>query len=174
MEKPDADLVADALAGSEEAAAVLFRRHWPRAWRTAFAVTGRRAAADDVAQDAFERAFGALDSFDRGRPFHPWLQRIVVNRALDLLRSERRLAAFDEPEVEEASPGDGGEPDAELFEALRRLPPERRALIVLRYWLDYEPAEIADLVGLPPGTVSSRLSRALSALRTTLEVDHVQ
>src|SRR6476646_11870125 len=87
----DGELVARARQGSRDAAAELFSRHWPGAWRVARAVTGRRDMADDVAQDAFERAFAALHRFDRRRPFAPWLQRIVVNRSLDLLRSERRL-----------------------------------------------------------------------------------
>ena len=87
----DGELVARARQGSREAAAELFIRHWPGAWKVARTVTGRRDMADDVAQDAFERAFAALGRFDRRRPFGPWLHRIVVNRSLDLLRSERRL-----------------------------------------------------------------------------------
>ena len=80
----DAELVGRAREGSRDAAAELFARHWPDAWRVARAVTGRRDMADDVAQDAFERAFAALGRFDRRRPFAPWLHRIVVNRSLDL------------------------------------------------------------------------------------------
>src|SRR5690349_960995 len=87
----DGELVVRARTGSRDAAAELFSRHWPGAWRMARAVTGRRDMADDVAQDAFERAFAALSRFDERRPFRPWLHRIVVNRSLDLLRSERRL-----------------------------------------------------------------------------------
>ena len=86
----DGELVVSARAGSREAAAELFARHWPRAWRIARTVTGRRDMADDVAQDAFERAFAALSRFDERRPFEPWLHRIVVNRSLDLLRRELR------------------------------------------------------------------------------------
>src|ERR671928_107876 len=89
--RSDAKLVELARKGSRDAAGELFSRHWRDAWRAAYAVTGRRAMADDVAQDAFERAFAALSRFDARRPFAPWLHRIVVNRALDLLRSERRL-----------------------------------------------------------------------------------
>src|SRR2546426_9388330 len=70
-------------------------RHWRAAWRAAYVVTGRRELADDVAQDAFERAFGALSRFDERRPFGPWLHRIVVNRCVDLLRTERRLVGGD-------------------------------------------------------------------------------
>ncbi|MGZ4387894.1 MAG: RNA polymerase sigma factor, partial [Gaiellaceae bacterium] len=107
-ERTDADLVARARGGSREAAAELFERYWGAAWRAAYAVTGRRALADDVAQDAFERALAALARFDDTRPFAPWLHRIVVNRALDLLRAERRLVggaeALEEAAGEELSP----------------------------------------------------------------------
>src|SRR2546430_13503122 len=89
--RSDARLVELARRGSRDAAAELFARHWRAAWRAAYVVTGRRELADDVAQDAFERAFGALSRFDERRPFGPWLHRIVVNRCVDLLRTERRL-----------------------------------------------------------------------------------
>ena len=89
--------MAQARAGSRDAGAELFRRHWLPAWRAAFAVVGSAPAAEDVAQDAFQRAFGALDRFDVGRPFAPWLQRIVVNRAIDVARSERRVVATERP-----------------------------------------------------------------------------
>ena len=74
---------------------MLFERHWGGAWRLARTVSGRRDMADDIVQDAFERAFAALGRFDQSRPFAPWLHRIVINRALDLLRSERRLVGLD-------------------------------------------------------------------------------
>src|ERR687885_2550086 len=93
--RTDARLVELARTGSREAAAELFSRHWPAAWRAAYGITGRREMADDVAQDAFERAFAALARFDERRPFGPWLYRIVVNRCLDLLRTERRMVAGD-------------------------------------------------------------------------------
>ena len=167
--RPDADLVLAARTGSRDAAAELFRRHWPRAWRLARAVTGRRDMADDVAQDAFERAFAALWRFDRRRPFRPWLDRIVVNRSLDLLRAERRLVGL------EAAGDPGGElrdlaaEDRELLAAVAGLAPQRRVVLVLRYGFGYGPAEIAALLGIPVGTVHSRLARALDDLRRERE-----
>jgi len=175
--RPDADdgsdaaLVAAARAGSREAAGALVERHWAGVWRAALAITGRAAMAEDVAQDAFERAFGALGRFDLRRPFAPWLHRIAVNRALDLVRRERRLVALDE--VEERGPalaaavaGEGADPG--LLRALDALSAERRAAIVLRYGLGYTPDEIAPILGVPVGTVHSRLARALGQLREEL------
>jgi RNA polymerase sigma-70 factor, ECF subfamily len=161
----DADLVRRARRGSRDAAGELFERHWPGAWRAARVITGSRAMADDVAQDAFERAFAALGRFDERRPFAAWLHRIVVNRSLDLLRRERRLVGLDAPERVDAEWRDLGAEDRELLEAVRRLGPQRRVVIVLRYGLGYSPMEIADLIGVPPGTVHSRLARALEELR---------
>ena len=158
--------------GSRPAAGELFERHWPAAWRAAYAVTGRRDLADDIAQDGFERAFRALLQFDVARPFAPWLHRIVVNRALDVLRKDRRLVALDQvPDLH--APDDPGDADGALLAAVADLAPERRAVCVLRYGLGYAPAEIADLLGVPVGTVHSRLARALTDLRTGVEAADV-
>ena len=161
----DGELVARARQGSREAAAELFDRHWPGAWKVARAVTGRRDMADDVAQDAFERAFAALGRFDRRRPFGPWLHRIVVNRSLDLLRSERRLIGADGLDRMEGEWRDRAGEDRELLAAVAALSPQRRVVVVLRYGIGYSPAAIADVLDLPVGTVHSRLARALDDLR---------
>jgi RNA polymerase sigma-70 factor (ECF subfamily) len=121
--------------------------------------------ADDVAQDAFERAFAALHRFDRRRPFAPWLHRIVVNRSLDLLRSERRLVGPDALDRIEGEWRDHAGEDRQLLDAVAVLSPQRRVVIVLRYGLGHSPADIARLLELPLGTVHSRLARALDDLR---------
>ena len=169
----DTKLVKLARQGSRDAAAELFSRHWRPAWRAAFAVTGRREMADDVAQDAFERAFAALSRFDERRPFGPWLHRIVVNRCLDLLRSERRLVSGD-TELERLEWHDVVGGDRELLEAVAGLSLQRRVVIVLRYGLGYSPTAIAELLDLPTGTVNSRLARALEDLRDRYEVNDVE
>ena len=168
----DRELVASARNGSAAALGVLFDRHWDRAWRAAYAVSGQRELANDAAQDAFLRAAGALDRFDARRPFAPWLTRIAVNRAIDLVRAQRRHV-YDTPEAEPAS-FDAELPDEELREALGRLSAERRAVVALHYWLDYTTPEIAELLDLPLGTVNSRLARALRDLRLDLEARDVR
>ncbi len=130
--------------------------------------------ADDIAADAFERAFAALGRFDERRPFVPWLHRIVVNRALDLLRAERRLTGSDlpfEPRDDSESAAGG---DRALLEAVAALPLQRRVVVVLRYGVGMGPDEIAKVLDLPAGTVHSRLARALEQLRSQLEVNDVQ
>jgi RNA polymerase sigma-70 factor (ECF subfamily) len=169
----DAVLVRAACDGDHDAAAALFRRHWQPAWRGAYGITGRRAMADDIAADAFERAFSALNRFDRRRPFAPWLHRIVVNRALDLLRAERRLVGGElGPEPASEPELDGG--DAELLAAVRGLPLQRRAVVILRYGVGMTPTEIAHVLDLPVGTVNSRLARALEQLRGDYEVSDAE
>jgi RNA polymerase sigma-70 factor, ECF subfamily len=169
-ERSDRDLVRAARNGDGEAAAALFRRYWPSAWRTAFALGGRRALADDVASDAFERVFAALDRFDDRRPFSPWLHRIVANRALDVLRAERRLSSEEAAEPVD-SETDLGVSDRELLAAVATLSLERRVVVLLRYGVGMTPKEIATALDLPVGTVNSRLARSLEQLRVSYEVE---
>src|SRR6187401_2540261 len=80
-------LVRAAQRGSASGIEALFHLHWPRAHRAAYLVVHDAAAAEDIAQEAFLAAVRSLDRFDRGRPFGPWLHRIVVNRAIDWTRA---------------------------------------------------------------------------------------
>jgi len=154
--------VRGAQRGSASDLEALFRMHWPRAFRAAYLVTHDAGAAEDIAQEAFLAAIRALDRFDRRRPFGPWLHRIVVNRAIDWTRA-RRLRG--EVELSESVPApEASSEGGETFAALTRLSPEQRAVIVMRYLLDFTPGEIADALDLPRGTVNSRLRRGLDAL----------
>jgi RNA polymerase sigma-70 factor (ECF subfamily) len=172
-EPSDRDLVRSARRGDREAAAALFRRYWQTAWRAAFAISGRRALADDIAADAFERAFAALDRFDDRRPFSPWLHRIVANRALDLLRAERRLAGDEAPEPVDLRPDHRGG-DRSLLTAVAGLSLDRRIVVILRFGVGMTPKEIAATLDLPVGTVNSRLARSLEQLRDAFEVHGVE
>jgi RNA polymerase sigma-70 factor (ECF subfamily) len=165
----EAALVREAQGGSEEALEELFRRHWRRAHRAAFLVVGDAAAAEDIAQESFLAAIRALDRFDRRRPFGPWLHRITVNRAIDFARARKlRRESVLADATESAALEDAGLSD-ELIAALSELSPEHRAVIVLRYLLGYTPGEIGEILGLPRGTVNSRMRRALDRLRPAVE-----
>jgi RNA polymerase sigma-70 factor (ECF subfamily) len=154
--------VRGAQQGSVSDLEALFRTHWPRAFRAAYLVAHDAAAAEDIAQESFLAAIRSLDRFDRRRPFGPWLHRIVVNRAIDWTRS-RKLRGEVELTERTATVPAPNEPD-ETLSALARLPPEQRAVIVLRYLLEFTPGEIAEALRLPRGTVNSRLRRGLDAL----------
>jgi RNA polymerase sigma-70 factor (ECF subfamily) len=162
-------LVRGAQGGSEAALDELFRLHWSRAHRAAYLVVHDAAAAEDIAQESFLAAVRNLERFDRRRPFAPWLHRIVVNRAIDhararALRAETGLS----PSLAAAEEPAAVAPDASILAAIGSLPPDQRAVIVLRHLLDYTPGEIASMLDLPRGTVNSRLRRGLDAMR---EVD---
>ena len=165
--------IKDAQRGSGEALEALYRRHWPWAHRAAYLVVHDSTAAEDIAQEAFLAAVRALDRFDRRRPFGPWLHRIAVNRAIDWARARalRGEAAMEsEPDASDAWPGEMREPERSrpysesIVVALASLSPEHRAVVVLRYLLEYTPGEIAEALELPRGTVNSRLRRALDRL----------
>jgi RNA polymerase sigma-70 factor (ECF subfamily) len=159
--------VRGAQAGSVSDLEALFDAHWKRAYRAAYLVVHDAAAAEDIAQEAFISAIRALDRFDRRRPFGPWLHRIVVNRAIDWARARTvRRELGDEPlaTVEARSDSPTKVLSTSTVAALAELSPEHRAVIVLRYVLEYTPGEIADVLDLPRGTVNSRLRRGLDQL----------
>src|SRR3954468_18994876 len=166
----DGALVRAAQDGSVEAMEELFRRSWSGAHRAAYLVVHDAALAEDVAQEAFLSAVRSLHRFDRRRPFGPWLHRIVVNRAIDHARA--RVVRREVPAEEGAEPASDSlrdfSADEEVLGALAALPPEQRAVVVLRHLLGYTPGEIARLLRLPRGTVNSRLRRGLDALAEPL------
>jgi RNA polymerase sigma-70 factor, ECF subfamily len=167
-------VVKAAQRGSNEAMEELFRRHWRGAHRAAYLVVHDGQAAEDIAQEAFISAIRSLDRFDRRRPFAPWLHRIVVNRAIDWTRA-RKARREVSGEAIEGWESESHEPDLDslvdsgrMVEALRSLGPEQRAVVVMRYVLEYTPGEIAGILGMPRGTVNSRLRRGLDALAEVL------
>jgi RNA polymerase sigma-70 factor (ECF subfamily) len=175
--RSDRSLIAGALAGAEADVELLFRRHWPRAYRAALMIVQDHAAAEDVAQEAFVAAIRRLDRFDRRRPFGPWLGAIVANRAIDCVRARGARREVSEPQLEAGtqppplpsqvlpSPGPYS---GEVLGALSLLPLEQRTVVVMRYVLEYTPGEIARAMKLPRGTVNSRLRRGLDVLESRL------
>jgi RNA polymerase sigma-70 factor, ECF subfamily len=167
-------LVRAAQRGSADAIESLFRAHWARAHRAAYLIAQDASAAEDIAQEAFLAAVRALDRFDLGRPFGPWLHRIVVNRAIDLVRARNLRAEVAagsserdrSPELE--APERADELSDRTSAAIAALPADQRAAVVMRYLLEFTPGEIAEVLGLPRGTVNSRLRRGLDSLASEL------
>ena len=153
------------------------RRYQDVALRTAYLVAPEADAADAV-QDAFLKAYAALPRFRDGSPVRPWLLRIVANEGRNRRRSATRRAGLAERAAMSA-PSDSvaASPEQEvlaaetrttLIAALGRLGDDDREVIGARYLLDLSEAETAETLGLRPGTVKSRTSRALGRLRTVL------
>ena len=170
MRRDERAWIRGAQAGSVPDLEQLFRAHWPRAYRAAYLIVHDGAAAEDIAQEAFLAAVRALDRFDRRRPFGPWLHRIVANRSIDwararAARAEVQLGDVNAPAADPHEPGNS----AAIVNELLELTPEHRAVVVLRYLLDYTPGEIADLLDIPRGTVNSRLRRGLDQLGANLD-----
>jgi RNA polymerase sigma-70 factor (ECF subfamily) len=159
------------------------RRYQDVALRTAYLVAPEADAADAV-QDAFLKAYAALPRFRDGAPLKPWLLRIVANEGRNRRRSAVRRAGLAERAagVGAGSQGSAGGAMAEspesavlaaevrstLLAALGRLRDEDREVIGARYLLELSEAETAEALGLRPGTVKSRTSRALGRLRAVL------
>src|SRR5579862_5275001 len=125
--------VRDARAGSASAIEALFRAYWSQSYRAAYLVVHDEAAAEDIAQESFLAAIRRLESFDRRRPFGPWLHRIVVNRAIDWLRARQLRNEAALAEIAEQLPA--REVSDGTLAALAQLTPEHRGVIVLRHLL---------------------------------------
>lgn len=174
----DAEWVLRAQEGDVGAYEELVTRYGAIAQRVAYLITGSAAEAEDATQQAFVKAYYALGRFRREAPFRPWLLRIVANEAKNRIRSQGRQAnvavrlqedrprsdAAPSPEVAALS----HERSSSLMKALNTLGETDRTVIFLRYFLDLSEAEMAVTLGCRPGTVKSRLSRALGRLRAAL------
>src|SRR5512144_3000784 len=152
--------------------------HQGIAFRVAYVAAGERGDAEDAVQDGFVKAHAALGRFRDGAPFRPWLLRIVANEARNRRRSAGRRAGLALRSVEDRRPDDAA-PSPEsavladeqrgwLLRGVNALRDDDRDVITARYFLDLSEAETADLLGVPRGTVKSRLSRALGRLRDGL------
>jgi len=151
----------------------LYRAHLPGATRLAYLLTGDRAAAEDVAQEAFLRAASRIGGLRDENAFGAYLHRAVVNR----VRNRARRLTLERSHAAAATPVPYDLPDVagreRLWAALLRLPYRQRAALVLRYYLDLSEADVAERLGCRPGTVKSATARGLAALRADLSTDEV-
>jgi RNA polymerase sigma-70 factor, ECF subfamily len=156
----------------------LVYRYQEHAFRLAYLLLGDGAEAEDVAQEAFVRAYLKLGRFDETRPFRPWLLSITANLARNRRRAIGRYWAalrrfvHAEPDAGASQPPLEARAEAEaLWQAVRRLRPVAQEVIYLRYFLELSEVETAETVGVPAGTVKSRLHRALRQLQAVIEQD---
>ena len=170
----DTDLAHKAAAGDPDAFSALVERWSPAVRRVTRAALGDPDEADDAAQDAFLSAWTRIDSYDPTRPFGPWILRIATNRAFD--RGRRKKVRKAEPLTEER-PSEIAGPDREtersilrerLDVALAKLPPRQRVAVTMFDAEGYSHGEIAEVLGVPEGTVRSDVFHARRALREAL------
>ena len=173
----ESDVIASARQGEAAAWEALARQYQAPVFRLAYLLLGDADEAEDVAQEAFIHAFQALDRFDASRPLRPWLLRITANLARNRRRSAGRYwAALQRLFWAEPDPATRVEEKSfqrlsaqHLWQAVRRLNPADQEVIYLRYFLSVPEAEMATALGIMPGTVKSRLHRALNRLRGIIE-----
>jgi RNA polymerase sigma-70 factor (ECF subfamily) len=173
----DAELIQRAMQGEAAAWEPLVQEHQEAVFRLAYLYLGDPDEAQDVAQEAFVRAYRALHRYDPARPLRPWILSIAANLARNHRRAAgrylaalRRLVHADPPariSIEERSV-QNLEAQA-LWEAVQRLDETGRQVVYLRYFLELSVEETAEVLGVAAGTVKSRLHRALARLRTLVE-----
>lgn len=160
----------------------LFEQYQRRVFSSAFFITHRKDAAEEITQLVFVELFAAFRRFDLARPFLPWLYRIIHDVSIDYLKRDQRGAHAPLPTTDwqldallgpDRGPGpadcaERGEVRRVVWDALERLPTAQRAVLVLRYYSDLNEAEMAEALQCRRGTVKSRLHRAHRALAAEL------
>jgi RNA polymerase sigma-70 factor (ECF subfamily) len=183
QEIPEPELMARASRGDREAFGILVERHMRRAYYAALGLMGSPDDALDLSQEAFVRAFRARKTLDPARPFYPWLYQILRRLCFNMVRDRRtrrerlgdaRSWLVDQSETRHESmhPRRAYEADEarrRIHEALESLSENDREVLVLKEFEGLRYREIADLVGIPIGTVMSRLYTARRRLAAALE-----
>lgn len=169
-----ASIIAKAQQGNHAAFRRIVRHYDDRLRALAFRLLEDRDAMDDALQEAYVKAFRSLNSFKGKSSLGTWLYRITYNSCIDELRRREKVIPFtnrDGADLEVSDPGDAmGAADirADLASAMSALPPDQRAAVALVDAEGFTYDEASRVLGIPPGTVASRVSRARAALRESL------
>jgi RNA polymerase sigma-70 factor (ECF subfamily) len=180
----DQRLITASLRGDAAAFGELVRRYQDRLYNTVYRLLGNAEDAQDVVQDAFLNAYQSLDSFKGDAQFFTWLYRIAVNTAISFKRKQRPALSLDgrngQDSVEPPDTSDAARPglalerreeERRVQQALNRLSPEHRAVLIMKEMEGLKYEAMAEVLGVPVGTVRSRLHRARTELRELLEKD---
>ena len=182
---PDS-LIEQCLGGDQAAWDAIVKQNWRKVFNVAYKFVGKHDEAEDLTQDIFLKIFKALRTFDRRANFQTWIVSISRNLCIDHYRSvrkERQTIArdVDSTDLQPASTDRGPYARAEhedlrdqLRVSLRKLPPTLRTAVVLRDLQELSYQEIADRLGLPEGTVKSRINRGRLELARQLKRLHEQ
>jgi len=172
-DEPDEDLVRRYLSGDAGAFGTLVERHERRMYNLALRMTGREEDARDATQDAFLTALRKLSSFRGEAAFTTWMHRVTVNACYDLLRKRQRAPLLDrgsdERELAPEPPpardhAESSDLSIDVQRALLQVPPDFRTVMILHDVQDLPYEQVAAIVGVPVGTVKSRLHRGRVAL----------
>jgi RNA polymerase sigma-70 factor, ECF subfamily len=172
--RAEADLIDAVRAGDSQAFDELVGRYMRKAFAVAYRLLGQRQDAEDVVQEGFMAALVKIDTFERDRPFGPWLLRIVANRAINLRKSRTLRHAEEIPagtasgEVSPFEATQQSELRGELERALAKLPDQQRWVVELFDVDGFSGPEIAEMLEIPQGTVRWHLHQARRTLRAAL------
>lgn len=150
------------------------KKYGKRLYGLCMTLCANRHEADDLYQDTWVKVIRSIDSFDTTKDFEPWLTRLCVNTYRDKLRrlSRNPFLNFSSNEAKEAVfstvPAPEQEDYSDLYEAIDRLPEKLRLAIILFYFEDMDIFKTAETLGIPPGTVKSRLNKARKLLKEVL------
>ncbi len=171
----ESKLITQSLSGDPEAYAALVSQHQTMIRAMTFRMTGSLDDAEELAQDAFLRAYQQLDSFNKGSKFSTWLCKIAINLSLDWRRRESRRddvhSQWAADAISENNPGSGfpDELSRRVQDALNRLPAKQRAAIVLTVYENQSHAEAAKTLGCTEATISWRVFAARRKLKNFLK-----
>ncbi len=175
----DVQLIRRTRAGDNDAFDELMKRYAASVYKVTYSLTRNHADADDLSQETFIRAYRAIARFDEHYQFYTWLRRIAVNLCFNYLKRAKKFRFVPLPESDgEAESVDIADPNPsaadsglrrDLDAALTQLPPDQRAVFVLRVDEEMSYDEISKALHIPVGTVMSRLNRAREKLRELLQ-----
>lgn len=169
-EQRDENLVRHLAEGAEEPLQTLLDRHWASAYRVAHRLTGDAVTAEDVAQETFVKVLRAAGTFDHARPFGPWFYRILRNEAYSANRTRQRRSAHEARAEPVRAGGQDAVAQREAVDVyLSRLPDAQREPIALHYLGGLTFQEVADTLGWPKGTVTSRIRRGMRSLQSSVQ-----
>jgi RNA polymerase sigma-70 factor (ECF subfamily) len=185
LDAEEVGYIARARQGNEAAWEWLMRRYQEPVFRLAYLIVGDADDAEDVAQETFVRAYLSLERFDMSRPLRPWLMQITANLSRNRRRSLGRYWAAIQ-RFFQANATHSPLPTADttgaialrhleadqLWQAVQQLPPAAQDTVYMRYFLGMSEAETAEALGVAPGTVKSRLHRALQRLQSLLDSEY--
>ncbi len=187
MSAEDHRLIADCLQGEPSAFGVLVRRYQDRLYNTVFRLVGNTEDAQDIVQEAFFSAYQSLKSFKGDSLFFTWLYRIAVNTAISLKRKRKVLLRIDSgsedpagqeprdpsPTLDPSHSLDQAEQKQRVHRALARMSVEHRTVLVMKEMEGQKYETMAEVLGVPIGTIRSRLHRARLELRELLDQDEL-
>lgn len=161
------------LDGDPRAFEIIYDLTIGKVYKLVYFLIGNKAEAEDVVQDAYMQLYRSMHHYDRSRPFDKWLNGIIVRRVSDYRQKRWKLSRLMHKAIQFESEDTVEFEDAivdsvaneQLLRHIQSLPMKIKTVIILYYLNDYSQAEVADLLGIPTGTVKSRLNRGLEQLR---------